>query len=881
MRPPSRPTFARLIPTRAARFTRFLAGAFLALAACATARAATAADFASRTYTDSSGSTPYRILTPRNYNPAARYPLVMFLHGSGERGTNNTSQLNNNANGALVFVQGPAGSSDTTYETAYPCFMIAPQSTGDWSEAVRRTHLRAIIDGLIAEFSIDPDRIYVTGISMGGAGTWDQLAQNPTRFAAGVPICGWGGGNYAAFKHVPLWVFHSANDPTVGVSGSDDAVNAVRNNGGDPIYSRYATGAHASWTEAYKNPHLVPWVMSQRRGTTPALNPALRIATAQHGATASLSGWASATAAPTALTWVRTDLGSGTGSSATPGTVTGTTDWSASALPLRNGSNTFRIQATGTSFSSLNGGVTTFSDTLVISHTAPTGDTTAPSLALSTPTTSSTYSTATQPLTLTGTASDNTAVTSVTWSSDRTSLTGTTTGTTSWTTPALALMNGANQLTLTARDAAGNIATTTLLVTYTGASPNLPPVVNAGADTSLTLPATLSLTGSAYDDGLPAASTLTTLWSVVSGPGTVTFANELSLSTTASFSAPGTYVLRLTAGDSALAASDDLTVIVSPVGTARIRLDLGDPSTTTTGNWNNLTAIAANTEVANAIDSTGASTGIRIRVSSAFNAVASSGLTGSPLYPDTASRDYFYTQAAATGRLEFTGLRADRRYTLVLYASRTDPGDAVSRVGTFTVGSATTTLDAVGNTTQTATLADLTADGIGKLELAVRAQNTASGYALLGTVELVVTPATPAFSSWIATYFPSSTSDPTITGPEADPDRDGLSNNLEYALATRPDQPSTAWTTGRWTDTATGQSYLTLTFRRALGPTGLAVIAQTSTTLSTWSSATSDVIQQGPAILDPDGLAETVTYRCAQPVTTSPRQFLRAQATTP
>ncbi|MGC4075163.1 MAG: alpha/beta hydrolase-fold protein [Nibricoccus sp.] len=874
---------ARCLPARITRFARVLAAALIALAACATARAATAADFAYRTYTDASGSTPYRIFTPRNYHPAARYPLVMFLHGSGERGTNNTSQLNNNANGALVFVQGPAGTSDTTYETNYPCFMIAPQSTGDWSEAVRRTHLRAIIEGLINEFSIDPDRIYVTGLSMGGAGTWDQLAQNPTRFAAGVPICGWGAGNYAAFKTVPLWVFHSENDPTVGVSGSDDAVNALRNNGGDPIYSRYATGGHGSWTEAYKNPHLIPWVMSQRRGTAPALTPALRIATAQHGATASLSGWTGSTASPTALTWVRTDLSSGTGSSATPGSVTGTTSWSADALPLRNGVNTFRIQATGTSFSSVNGGVTTFSDTIVINHTAPAGDSTAPTITLSTPTTTATYSTSTQPLTLTGTAADNTAVTSVTWANDRTALSGTATGTTSWSTPAVTLMNGANQLTLaTATDAAGNTATTTLLVTYTGASPNLPPVVQAGADTSLTLPATLTLNGSAYDDGLPASSIVTTLWSVVSGPGTVTFGNELSLSTTASFSAPGTYVLRLTAGDGALAASDDLTIVVSPIGTARIRLDLGDPSTTTTGNWNNLTAIALNTEVANAIDSSGSATGVRIRVSSAFNAIASSGLTGSPLYPDSASRDYFYVQAATTGRLEFSGLRADRRYSLVLYASRVDPGDGASRTGVFTVGSTSVTLDPVGNTTQTATLADLTADSSGKIELSARAQNTSSGYALLGAVELIVTPATPSFASWISSYFPSAAGDTNIIGPDADPDHDGLSNSFEYALATRPDQSSASvWTTGRWTDNSTGQSYLTLTFRRAVGPTGLTVVAQTSSSLATWSSSTADVIQQGTAILSSDGLAETVTYRCVQPMTTSSRQFLRVHATTP
>src|SRR3954466_14928223 len=95
-----------------------LAAILATSALCSTVWAAAAADFAFRSYTDANGTTPYRLYVPRNYDPTHSYPVVLFLHGAGEVGTNNVSQLNNNANGALVFVQGPNGPSDTAYETA-------------------------------------------------------------------------------------------------------------------------------------------------------------------------------------------------------------------------------------------------------------------------------------------------------------------------------------------------------------------------------------------------------------------------------------------------------------------------------------------------------------------------------------------------------------------------------------------------------------------------------------------------------------------------------------------------------------------------------------------------------------------------------------------
>src|SRR5207302_341229 len=132
-----------------------------------------------------------------------------------------------------------------------------------------------------------------------------------------------------------------------------------------------------------------------------------------------------------------------------------------------------------------------------------------------------------------------------------------------WTISNVDLNLGGNQIATRAVDQAGNQATASITVTRQSPT-NLAPTVDAGPDQTLTLPQTASLHGSATDDGLPSGSTLTTTWTKVTGPGTVTFVNANALNTTASFSLAGTYVLRLTASDTALSTTDDITITVQP-----------------------------------------------------------------------------------------------------------------------------------------------------------------------------------------------------------------------------------------------------------------------------------------------------------------------------
>ena len=121
------------------------------------------------------------------------------------------------------------------------------------------------LDQLIAKKPIDTRRIYLTGLSMGGYGTWDLIARQPERFAAAIPICG--GGDPATaerIKHIPLWVFHGDADSAVKVSRSRDMVAALKQAGGEPKYTEYEGVGHDSWTRTYKSPEIYEWLFSQR-----------------------------------------------------------------------------------------------------------------------------------------------------------------------------------------------------------------------------------------------------------------------------------------------------------------------------------------------------------------------------------------------------------------------------------------------------------------------------------------------------------------------------------------------------------------------------------------------------------------------------------------
>ena len=322
-----------------------------------------------RTYSDASGSLPYRLFVPASYDPGQKYPLVLFLHGAGERGTDNRLQITGQS-GVLAFLF-------NENQAKQPCFLAAPQcpTGGTWVDNVRRPQLVALIAALKNGFNLDADRIYVTGLSLGGAGTWDLLALNGTLFAAGIPLSGFPGTltasatAVAAFR-IPIWNFHAADDATVAVSNSRDLIGAIRNLGGTPVYTEYASGGHVIWSASYATPLLFDWMMAQKRGATTNVPPFVTIhspsdqpthVTAR--STVSLTGIAGdATVGISRITWANNRGGNGT--------ATGTNIWSVPTVPLQNGGNLITIMATGTAWVLAYAGNTTFSDAIQIRRTA-------------------------------------------------------------------------------------------------------------------------------------------------------------------------------------------------------------------------------------------------------------------------------------------------------------------------------------------------------------------------------------------------------------------------------------------------------------------------------------------------------------------------------
>ena len=196
--------------------------------------------------------------TPAGYtsDTTMRWPLLVFLHGSGETGSNPE----------LVAVNGPP--REIELGRNYPCVVVSPQSpTYGWNSA----GLAAFIDDLTRRYRIDPDRIYVTGLSMGGYGTWSLAVLYPERYAAVVPVCGAGTPALAGqMRDLPVWAFHGALDPTVPPAGSRDMFNAIRQAGGDPRLTIYPNGGHDVWTATYANDQLYAWLFAQNRTRPPA-----------------------------------------------------------------------------------------------------------------------------------------------------------------------------------------------------------------------------------------------------------------------------------------------------------------------------------------------------------------------------------------------------------------------------------------------------------------------------------------------------------------------------------------------------------------------------------------------------------------------------------
>ena len=198
----------------------------------------------------------YRLVLPEDYNSNNTYPLILFLHGAGERGSDNTKQLNN-------CVQNIANSAPNAIIVAPQCtegnqWVDTPWSNVSYStdtvaESNELQMVMMLLEKLKKEYSVDKDRIYVSGISMGGFGTWDLITRHPNTFAAAIPVCGGADSSKAeVVKNIPIYTFHGESDWDVPVAGTRAMVEAIKTAGGNKItYTEYAGRGHNIWDDAF------------------------------------------------------------------------------------------------------------------------------------------------------------------------------------------------------------------------------------------------------------------------------------------------------------------------------------------------------------------------------------------------------------------------------------------------------------------------------------------------------------------------------------------------------------------------------------------------------------------------------------------------------
>jgi predicted peptidase len=226
--------------------------------------------FRKKTYADKQGNKmPYRLFVPANYDPSQKYPLILWLHGGAGRGSDNLKQISGgNENGTHVWTT-PAN------QAQLPAFVLAPQCPEGryWSEPETNEispDLQMALDILASvqkEFSIDPDRIYLAGQSMGGLGVWALLQAQPDRWAAALVLCAFDNfTNVEGIARVPVWVFQGDEDMSVPVDLVRQMVKDLKKSGAQPRYSEYHKAGHDVWLKAFAEPDLVPWLAAEKRG---------------------------------------------------------------------------------------------------------------------------------------------------------------------------------------------------------------------------------------------------------------------------------------------------------------------------------------------------------------------------------------------------------------------------------------------------------------------------------------------------------------------------------------------------------------------------------------------------------------------------------------
>ncbi len=230
-------------------------------------------------YVKGNDTLPYRLLLPDNYDANKKYPFILFLHGSGERGSDNESQL---VHGSKLFLI-------DSIRKKYPAIVVFPQcpTNSFWSNveikmnpdssrsfnfeltrkpSVAMIMLQDLVQQLMQHFPINQKRMYVGGLSMGGMGTFELVARNPKMFAAAFPICG-GGDSATAYKmkKVSWWIFHGAKDNVVLPKYSEQMVHALQQAKAKVKFTVYPEAGHNSWDNAFTEPNLFKWLFSNKK----------------------------------------------------------------------------------------------------------------------------------------------------------------------------------------------------------------------------------------------------------------------------------------------------------------------------------------------------------------------------------------------------------------------------------------------------------------------------------------------------------------------------------------------------------------------------------------------------------------------------------------
>jgi predicted peptidase len=237
---------------------RYLLGAIVAVLVASAARSdSPKAGFHDRVYKDGDGKEAnYAIFVPRGPSSSSPAPTILFLHGSGETGTDGVKQVRI---GLGWYVR--------AHEDTFPFLVIFPQSQKrTWrADSDDGQRALAILAQVQKEFATDPKRSYLTGLSMGGYGTWSMAEKYPDKWAAIVPICGGGNPKDAErIKDIPCWCFHGADDPSVKVEKSREMIEALKAAGGHPKYTEFPGVKHQSWDKAYATEGLFTWLQEQK-----------------------------------------------------------------------------------------------------------------------------------------------------------------------------------------------------------------------------------------------------------------------------------------------------------------------------------------------------------------------------------------------------------------------------------------------------------------------------------------------------------------------------------------------------------------------------------------------------------------------------------------